>query len=152
MSVAAAIGALPASATAGAASATGLPAVDETRAPAYVREGSTTVKQDYSTAVGFEEMLLNQLSQSLAQSSGLGGEGAQEGGEEEGGAGGGSSQSGLAAGGEGGGMVGALLPQTLAESLTRDGGLGLATQLMHALDPAAASAPQSGAHAGGASA
>jgi hypothetical protein len=152
MSMGAAIGALPASAT--IASAGGLPAVDEARAPAYVREGSTAVKQDYSTAVGFEEMLLSQLSQSLVQSSGLGGEGAQEGGgEEEGGAGGGSSQSGLSAGGEGGGgMVGALVPQTLTESLTRDGGLGLATQLMHALDPAAASAPQPGAHAGGASA
>ncbi len=136
---AAAIGGLPAA---------GLPAVAQTRAPAYVRTGSTAVKQDYATAVGFEEMLLGQLSQSLVQSSGLNGEAAEEG-EGEGG-GGGGSQSGLAAGGGGGGMVSALLPQTLAEGLTRDGGVGLATQLMHALDPAAANAAP-GASTGGTS-
>lgn len=126
------------------------PAVNEARAPAYVREGSRAVKQDYSTAVGFEEMLLDQLTQSLTQTSGLSGEGGQEEGGEEGG---GGSSSGLGAGGEGGGMVSALLPQTLSESITRDGGLGLATQLMHALDPAAASTTSSAAGAsGGASA
>jgi Rod binding domain-containing protein len=108
---------------------TRLPAVDETHAPASV--GSAAVKQAYATAQSFEEMLLQQLSQSLVQSSGMAGEG---GGEGEGeGSSAGESEA-------GGGMLASLLPQTLAESVMRGGGLGLASQLTGALDPSAASA------------
>ncbi len=49
--------------------------VDEAHAPASVRNGSAAVKQAYASAQGFEEMLLQQLSSSLVQSSGLSGEG-----------------------------------------------------------------------------
>jgi hypothetical protein len=123
--------------TATPVAATGLPVVNEARGVGGVsnqmREGSTAVKQDYATAEGFEEMLLQQLSQSLAQSSGLSSEG------EGGGEGEGSSEEGsLGAGGEaGGGMLASLLPQTLTEGVMREGGLGLAGQLMSALDPTA---------------
>jgi Rod binding domain-containing protein len=127
--------------------ATGLSVVDEARAPASVRNGSAAVKQDYATAQGFEEMLLQQLSQSLAQSSGLSGEGGGGGGE-------GAGEEGSSEGGEaGGGMLSSLLPQTLTESVMREGGLGLATQLMGTLDPStsttarAAIAPTGGAAA-----
>jgi len=115
-----------------------LPITSETRAPRAVREGSPAAKQAYATAQGFEEMLLQQLSQSLAQSSGLGGEGSASGGggggEEEGG--------GLEAGG---GELEALLPQTLTEGVMRAGGIGLAAQLMNTLDPTASSQARAGA-------
>jgi Rod binding domain-containing protein len=112
--------------------ATGLSVTDEAHAPAAVRNGSASVKKAYASAQGFEEMLMQQLSQSMLQSSGLGGEGGGEG--EEGSSGGSSS-------GEGG-MLTSLLPQALTEGVMREGGLGLATQLMSSLDPAAAaSAP-----------
>jgi Rod binding domain-containing protein len=113
------------------ANATGLPVVNEAREPAAVREGSPAVKKAYATAQGFEEMLLQQLSQSLVQSSGLGGEGESEG----------SGEAGTSsAGAEGGsGMLASLLPQTLTEGVMRQGGIGLSTQLMRELDPAAAS-------------
>jgi len=79
-----------------------------------------------------------QLSQSLAQSSGLGGEGSAGGsggaGEEEGGA----SEA-------GGGELEALLPQTLTEGVMRAGGIGLAAQLMNTLDPTASGQAPSGA-------
>ena len=88
-----------------------------------VREGSATVKQAYANAQGFEEMLLQQLSQSLVQSSGLGGE-SEAGGE------GSSGEEGASLGGESSGMLSSLLPQTLTEGVMRQGGLGLATQLM----------------------
>jgi Rod binding domain-containing protein len=101
--------------------------VDDARLPAAVRDGSPAAKQAYSTAQNFEEMLLQQLSQSLTQSSGLSGEG--ESGSEESGATGDAS----------GGMLASLLPQTLAEGVMRSGGIGLAAQLMGALDPSAAS-------------
>ena len=112
-----------------------LPITSLTRAPAAVREGSSQAKQAYATGQGFEEMLLEQLSQSLAQGNGLGGEGSGEGsGEAEG--------APLEAGG---GELQALLPQALTEGIMRDGGIGLATQLMNRLDPAAASRPASSA-------
>jgi len=128
----AAITALPASTQAS------LPITSETSAPRAVREGSPAAKQAYATAQGFEEMLLQQLSQSLAKSSGLGGEGSAGGsggaGEEEGGA----SEA-------GGGELEALLPQTLTEGVMRAGGIGLAAQLMNTLDPTASGQAPSGA-------
>jgi hypothetical protein len=123
--------------------AAGLPVLDEAHAPAAVRNGSASVKQAYASAQGFEEMLLQQLSSSLVQSSGLSGEGESSGessGEES------SSEAGGAAGG---GMLSSLLPQTLTEGVMRAGGLGLAGQLMHSLDPSASAAV---GHTGGASA
>ncbi len=125
--------------------ATGLPALDQARAPASVRNGSAAVKQAYATAESFEEMLLQQLSSSLAQSSGLSGEGESSGepGSLEGGSEGGS------------GMLASLLPQTLTEGVMREGGLGLAAQLMRSLDPSAsatASPLTSAGSTGGASA
>jgi Rod binding domain-containing protein len=118
-----------------------LPIAAETRAPASVREGSATVKQAYANAQGFEEMLLQQLSQSLVQSSGLGGE-SEAGGE------GSSGEEGASLGGESSGMLSSLLPQTLTEGVMRQGGLGLATQLMRSLDPAATSSAATSAAAG----
>ncbi|MGH2855163.1 MAG: hypothetical protein ACRDLF_13335 [Solirubrobacteraceae bacterium] len=110
--------------------AAGLPVTSEVNAPASVRDGSAAVKQAYASAQSFEEMLLQQLSQSLTQSSGLTGEG-EAGGE-------GSGEEGSSAGGAaGGGMLASLLPQSLTEGVMREGGLGLATQLMGALDRSA---------------
>jgi hypothetical protein len=138
------------------ATATGLPVVSEANEPAAVRNGSVAVKQAYASAQSFEEMLLQQLSQSLTQSSGLSGEEAGEGGGGGGGVGGeGSGAEGTSgAGGEaGGGMLSSLLPQTLTEGVMREGGLGLAGQLVGALDPsAAASTPTAIDPAGGVSA
>ncbi|HEY3829874.1 MAG TPA: hypothetical protein VGL57_11810 [Solirubrobacteraceae bacterium] len=111
------------------AAVAGLPVASQTRAPAAVRDGSPAVKQAYTTAQGFEEMLLQQLSQTLVQSSGLSGESEGEG---EGGEGSGSSSS-----ESGGGILASLMPQTLTEGVMRQGGIGLATQLMSELDPAA---------------
>ncbi len=114
----------------------GLSITDEAHAPAAVRNGSATVKKAYASAQGFEEMLMQQLSQAMLQSSGLGGEGGSEGEESSGGS-----------SGEGG-MLTSLLPQALTEGVMREGGLGLATQLMSSLDPAA-SANAAGASASG---
>jgi Rod binding domain-containing protein len=146
MSSLAPIGASSVTATQATVTATGLPAVDEANAPASIRNGSATVKQAYSSARGFEEMLLQQLSSSLVQSSGLSGEGESsgEGAGEEGSSEGGSQAS----------MLSSLLPQTLTEGVMRAGGLGLAGQLMSSLDPSASAtaAPTSAGSSGGGSA
>ena len=117
--------------------ATGLPAVDEANAPASVRDGSAAVKQAYSSAQGFEEMLLQQLSSSLVQSSGLSGEG-ESSGE-------GSGEEGSSEGGSEASMLSSLLPQTLTEGVMHAGGLGLAGQLMSSLDPSASASASAAA-------
>jgi Rod binding domain-containing protein len=122
-----------------AAAGAGLSIAEQAHEPAAVRNGSSAVKQAYSSAQDFEEMLMQQLSQSMLQSSGLGGEGGGEG--EEGSAEGSS-------GGEGG-MLTSLLPQALTEGVMREGGLGLATQLMSSLDPAAGASASAAAGTGG---
>jgi Rod binding domain-containing protein len=98
--------------------------------PEFVRNGSAAVKRAYQEAVGFEEMLVEQLSKSMAQTGGLGESG--EGGQGE-----------TAEGAEGAGagsmnLVTSMLPQTLSEAVTRGGGLGLASQLTREIDPSAA--------------
>lgn len=104
---------------------TGLPPIDPTLEPASVRNGSPAVQKAYASALDFESMLVQQLSQSLTESGGLGG-------------GEGESQGGA---GEGGGgdpvntQLSSLLPQTLTNSVMSHGGLGLAQQLMGSLEP-----------------
>jgi hypothetical protein len=98
--------------------------IADTRAPAAVRENAPGARQAYARAQSFEGLLVDQLSQSLMQSSGVTGEGEGENGE-----------AGAGEGDGGGGMVASLLPQTLTEGVMRAGGLGLAAQLMNAVDP-----------------
>lgn len=121
----------------------GLPVVSAAREPSFVREGSPKVKGAYQEGLGFEEMLLEELGQSLATSSGLGEEAGEEGeaGATEG-----------QAGGSGANMLSSsLLPRALAEGVISGGGLGLASQLAGEAG-AGGSAPQSGSSASGASA
>jgi hypothetical protein len=110
---------------------TGLPVINQALEPSSVREGSPATQKAYQRALGFEEMLLEQLSQSLVQTSGLEGESGEATEATEGG----SSASAPTS------MLSTLLPQALSSSLSANGGLGLATQLMSQLDPQNASTP-----------
>jgi hypothetical protein len=104
--------------------ASGLPPINQTFEPAWVRRGSPATQKAYQTALAFEETLLEQLSKSLTATSGLGEEGGQE--------------SGSATGEEGPSLAGAgdlssLLPQALTSGVQSAGGLGLAAQLTRQL-------------------
>ncbi len=116
------------------AAAAGLSPAALAHEPAWVRHGSTRVQQDYQVAVGFEEMLLEQLSSSVSGS----GEGEASG--EEG------SQSGL-----GGSMNSSLLPQALSQGVLAGGGLGLAAQLTRQMEGVGGSAGHRVTGSGGAS-
>jgi hypothetical protein len=48
----------------------GLPSVSDAMLPAEVRRGSTQDKQNFKTALGFEQMLVGQLVKSMAGTSG----------------------------------------------------------------------------------
>jgi Rod binding domain-containing protein len=81
----------------------GLPIVSDTLLPASVRSGSASDKQHYKAALGFEQMLAQQLVQSMA---------------------GDDQDSPLAQG-----PYAATMQNALSDSLTAGGGLGLAQQL-----------------------
>ncbi len=122
----------------------GLPPIDPAFEPASVRNGSPAVQKAYASALDFESMLVQQLSQSLTETSGLGGEGeAESGSAGEGGSEDGASDPGSA-------QLSSLLPQTLANSVMSHGGLGMAQQLMRTLLSAGQAATQSAGGAAGA--
>ncbi len=109
----------------------GLPAVDQALEPEWVRNGSATTQKTYALAESFEAMLVQQLSQSMARTSGLEGEEGSASGEGD--AAGTSPQP---------SELTTLLPQALSDSVMHAGGLGMAAQLTRELEPASATAPR----------
>lgn len=105
------------------------PVVNHALEPSWVRQGSTATKQAYATALGFEQVLVEQLAKSMAATSGFG-EGSEEGESSAGGSGGASSTGGDA----GSSAMTSMLPQALASGVMSAGGLGLAAQITRQLD------------------
>jgi hypothetical protein len=111
-----------------ATSATGLPVVNQALEPDWVRHGSAATQKAYDSALSFEQTLVEQLSQSLASTSGLGGGSSQEGES-------GTSEEGGSSGSSGAnGELSSLLPQALTSSVMQAGGLGMAAQLTRELE------------------
>jgi Rod binding domain-containing protein len=106
----------------------GLPVVNQTLEPAWVRNGSSATQKAYQTALAFEEMLVEQLSKSLTATSGLGGESGQEGES--------SSEAGAQATGASSSPLSSMLPQALTSGVMSAGGLGLAAQMTRELQGA----------------
>jgi Rod binding domain-containing protein len=109
-------------------SSSDLPAVNQTLEPAWVRKGSAATQKAYETALAFEQMLVEELSQSLTASSGLGGESGVEGESTEGSPGSGGAS----------GPLSSMLPQALTSGVMSAGGLGLAAQMTRQLAGTAA--------------
>ncbi|MDX6397249.1 MAG: hypothetical protein QOJ43_657 [Gaiellaceae bacterium] len=86
-----------------------LPPIDQSLLPAEVRDGSKQDKQSYQAALGFERMLLGELTKALADT-------AKPAGED------GDAQPEDAASS----MYMQMLPDQLADSMISNGGLGLA--------------------------
>ena len=92
-------------------SITALPAV----LPADVRKGGKEAKEAYTAALGFERMLVKQLTKSISDSAAIGG-------------------------GENGGAPGAyreMISDGIADAITQGGGIGLAKDLYTQLRPEA---------------
>jgi len=106
----------------------GLPTVNQTLEPAWVRKGSAATQKAYETALAFEQMLVEELSQSLTAASGLGGESGAENESSEGSSGGGGAS----------GPLSSMLPQALTSGVMSAGGLGLAAQMTSRLAGAGA--------------
>ena len=106
---------------AAASGATGLPVVNQATEPEWVRKGSAATQKAYESALSFEATLVEQLSKTLAGTSGLSGE-SGESGSEEGSSSGADSQ------------LSSMLPQALTTSVMDAGGLGLAAQMTSNLE------------------
>ena len=113
--------------------ATSLPPINPALEPAEIRNGDARAKQAYQEALGFEDILMQQLTQQLAATvTSPGGDSSD------------SSGSGDSGDSGSGGMLGSdpstnafasLIPTALTQSIMSSGGTGVADQLAHALDP-----------------
>jgi hypothetical protein len=102
-----------------------LPPVDAAHQPADIRNGDAAAKKAYQEALGFENILMQQLTQQLAATVTSPGDGSSG----SGGSGGmlGSDPSTSAFAG--------LIPTALTQSVLSGGGIGVADRLAHAIDP-----------------
>ena len=112
--------------------------------PANIRNGNSQAKQAYSEGLAFESVLVNELTQQLANTmyggSGLDGSSSSDGSSSGGTDGSGSSGGGLLSGAS---AYASLIPQTLTSSIMSGGGVGMAEQFAEELDPSLRSAKSS---------
>jgi hypothetical protein len=110
-----------------------LPPINAALEPASIRNGDAQAKKAYQQALGFESILMQQLTQELAKTvTSPGGDSSADG-------------SGDSSGSSSGGILGSdpstnafadLIPTALTNSIMSSGGVGLAEQLARAIDPA----------------
>jgi Rod binding domain-containing protein len=104
----------------------GLPPVDQSALPADVRKGTKTEKQTYAAALGFERMLVGELTKSMLQTAS-----ADNSSDSSSDSGDGSSASPSPDATTT--MYQQMLPDQLADAVTSAGGIGLAGQLYKSL-------------------
>jgi Rod binding domain-containing protein len=90
-----------------------LPPIDRSVLPAAIRNGSDADKKNFQAALGFERMLVQQLTKAMADTTKTGGD---------------DDESSAATS-----TYRAMLPDALADGITASGGLGLAAQISKGL-------------------
>ena len=115
-----------------APSAAGLPVVDQATEPAAVRHGGPAAQKAYETGLGFEQMLVSELTQTMTDTiSGSDPSGGDS-------SGGDSSSSGSSSGL---GAYASLMPGALSSSIMSAGGTGVAMQIARSIDPICPGSP-----------
>ena len=110
-----------------------LPPIDQALLPAEVRQGSAADKQDYQAALGFERMLVGELTKSMTATANPAGDGTDDGSDDS------STDSSSDSSGDDTSILSGtdaatstymqMLPDQLADSVMANGGLGLAQNL-----------------------
>jgi hypothetical protein len=113
----------------------GIPNLNVATIPANIRNGNSNAKQAYSEGLAFEDMLVNELSQQLANTmyGGSGSDGSSTDGSADSSTGGSSSSSSMLGGAS---PYASMIPQALTSSIMNGGGLGMAESFAQELDPA----------------
>jgi Rod binding domain-containing protein len=127
---------------------TNIPGLQASDIPADVRTGNGAAKQAYGEGLAFEQILVNQLVQTMSSDISDGGDATDS-------SGGSLNQTGLLAGdGSSTNVYSGMMTQALSSSLMSTGGLGIASELAQAIDPSidtsAAAAAASGSDGGAA--
>ncbi len=110
---------------------TGLPTVDQATEPASVRAGGTAAKNAYETGLAFEQMLDNELTQTLTAT--ISGTGSSDDGL------GASTDPTGASADPAAGAASSMLPNALSTGLMTSGGTGIAMEIARSIDPGLAS-------------
>ncbi|HYB27745.1 MAG TPA: hypothetical protein VEF89_14090 [Solirubrobacteraceae bacterium] len=114
-----------------------LPPVNQALEPADIRNGNTQAKQAYQEALGFEEILMQELTQELASTVSSSSDSSLDGSD-------GSDGSDDSSDDSSGGILGSdpstsafasMIPTALTETIMSSGGVGIASQLANAIDP-----------------
>ena len=112
-----------------------LPPINPATEPAAIRNGGPQAKKAYEEALGFENILVNQLSQELAStvqsSPDTSCDGSSDGSDSSS-----SGGSGLLGGDPSTSAFSSMIPQALTTGIMSSGGLGIAARLAQAIDPA----------------
>lgn len=107
-----------------------LPPVDAANEPADIRNGNTAAKNAYQEALGFEDVLVQQLTQELASTvTGPTNNGSSDNGS-------GDSSGGILGSDPSTSGFASMIPTALTQSIMSSGGLGIAAQLAQSIDPA----------------
>jgi Rod binding domain-containing protein len=111
---------------------TSLPPIDSSLLPADIRGGDAKAKKAYQEALGFEDILVGQLTQQLAQTvvspSDDGSGGSSDGSSD--------SSGGILGSDSSTSMFASMIPTALTQSIMSSGGVGVADKLARAIDPA----------------
>jgi Rod binding domain-containing protein len=101
-------------------STSGVPPIDVSTMPAAVQKGGTKAEQLYSTALQFEQLLVEQLTQQMSSLT------TDDSSSDDGSDDGSSSDSTTS-------MYAQMLPGALAQGITDGGGIGLASQIYNSM-------------------
>jgi Rod binding domain-containing protein len=111
---------------------TSLPPIDSSLLPADIRNGDAKAKQAYQEALGFEDILVQQLTQQLAQTVTSPGASSSDDGSGDSS----DSSGGILGSDPSTSMFAGMIPTALTQSIMSGGGVGVADSLARAIDPA----------------
>ena len=110
---------------------TGLPPIDQSLIPASVRNGSAQDKKDYTAALGFEQMLVGQLTKAMTSTANPVGDGSSN--DDGTGSSGDDTTASSSSTDAATSTYLQMLPDQLASSIMSNGGLGLAQSFYQAI-------------------
>lgn len=110
--------------------ASNLPPIDAALMPADIRGGDARAKKAYQEALGFEDMLMQQLTEQLASTvTSPGGDSSSSSDSTD------SSSGGILGSDPSTNALAGLIPMALTQGVMSGGGVGVADRLAHAIDP-----------------
>ena len=107
-----------------------LPPIDSALLPADIRNGNAQAKNAYQEALGFEDILVQQLTQQMADTvTSPGSDSTDSGGSSD------SSSGGILGSDPSTSAFASMIPTALTQSIMSSGGVGIADSLARAIDP-----------------